>query len=126
MPFVMVHALEHAIEQKRALVKGVTEATCAAYDVPPATVTVYIQDYADGNYGHAGELGPNAVEQRAFIQIHALPRPAKQKRQLVKEITHAIVSAYGVPAGSVVVYIFDSEKTDCAHGGILIGDSENG
>jgi len=122
----MVHALEHGIEQKRALVKGVTEATCSAYDVLPATVTVYIQEYPEPNYGHAGELGREAVELRAFIQIHALPRPSKQKRQIVKGITDAVVSAYGMPAESVVVYIFDSEKADCAHGGILISDSETG
>ena len=124
MPFVMVHAPERGIEQKRALVKGVTTATCSAYDVVPETVTVYLQDYSDRNYGHAGELGREAVEHRAFIQIHAFPRPPELKRRLVKGITDAAVSAYGMPAKSVVVYIFDSEKGDCAHGGVLISDTE--
>jgi len=126
MPFVMVHALERGIGQKRALVKALTAATCSAYKVVPETVTVYIQDYPDQNYGHAGKLGLDATEQRAFIQIHAFPRPPELKRQLVKGITDAAVSAYDFPAKSVVVYIFDSEKTDCAHGGLLISDTENG
>jgi phenylpyruvate tautomerase PptA (4-oxalocrotonate tautomerase family) len=124
MPFIMVHSFARDEESKRALVKGVTEATCSAFQVEPGTVSVYIQDYQDVDYGHAGKLGREAAEHRSFIQVHALPRSVDLKRTLVKAITDVVVSAYGVAAKSVVVYVFDSEKHDCAHGGVLISDGD--
>ena len=126
MPFIMVHSFTRDEECKRALVKGVTEATCSAYAVVPGTVTVYIQEYGEGDYGHAGELGRAAPEHRSFIQVHALPRSVDMKRVLVRGITDAVVSAYDVPPKNVVVYVFDSEKHDCAHGGILLSDGDLG
>ena len=38
MPVVYVYGFERPIEKKREIVKGITEATCKAYDVPPEIV----------------------------------------------------------------------------------------
>ena len=44
------------MEKKRQIVKGITDATCAAYDVPPETVTVYLFDVPKENAAHGGVL----------------------------------------------------------------------
>ena len=56
MPSVYVYGFERPVENKREIVKGITEATCKAYDVPPEIVTVYIFDVPKENAAHAGIL----------------------------------------------------------------------
>lgn len=56
MPVVYVYGFERPIEKKREIVKGITEATCKAYDVPPEIVTVYLFDVPRENAGHGGVL----------------------------------------------------------------------
>ena len=56
MPVVYVYGFERPIEKKREIVKGITEATCKAYDVPPEIVTVYLFDVPRENAGHGGIL----------------------------------------------------------------------
>ncbi len=56
MPIVYVYGFERPVEKKREIVKGITEATCKAYDVPPETVAVYIFDVPKENAAHAGIL----------------------------------------------------------------------
>lgn len=57
MPFVQVYAYDgRTVEQKRALVKGVTEAVCQAYGVAPETVQVYIFDQPRDSASIAGVL----------------------------------------------------------------------
>lgn len=56
MPIVYVYGFERPVEKKREIVKGITEATCKAYDVPPEIVTVYIFDVPKENAAHGGVL----------------------------------------------------------------------
>lgn len=57
MPFVHVYAYDgRTVDQKRALVRGVTDAICRAYDVEPETVQVYIFDHPRDSAAHAGVL----------------------------------------------------------------------
>lgn len=60
MPIVYVYGFKRPIAKKRQIVKGITEATCKAYDVPPEIVTVYIFDVPRENAGHAGILASEA------------------------------------------------------------------
>ncbi len=56
MPVIYVYGFERPVEKKRQIVKSITEATCAAYDVEPETVTVYLFDVPKGNAAHGGVL----------------------------------------------------------------------
>jgi 4-oxalocrotonate tautomerase len=56
MPVIYVYGFERPVEKKRQIVKGITDATCAAYDVPPETVTVYLFDVPKENAAHGGVL----------------------------------------------------------------------
>ena len=57
MPLVTIRADEgRTIEQKRGLVKDITEAVCKNFNVPPEAVTVHIQEGKKENRGKAGKL----------------------------------------------------------------------
>ena len=56
MPVIYVYGFERPVEKKRQIVKGITDATCDAYDVSPETVTVYIFDVSRENAAHGGVL----------------------------------------------------------------------
>lgn len=57
MPRVIVQAVEgRSVEQKRALVKSITDAVVASYDVEPKTVTIVIEDIPRTNFAKAGVL----------------------------------------------------------------------
>ena len=123
MPFVVAYAFAATRAQKRAFVRVVTSAVCAAYGVEAATVAVYIFEIGDDDYGHAGETGDAAPEKRVFIQVHALPRPVRRKRALVDGITRAVSTSLDVPGEIVAVYIQDSPPGNVAHGGVLLADA---
>ena len=57
MPTVIVEADEgRTVEQKRGLVKDITDAVCNHFKVPPEAVTVYIHEGRKENRGKAGKL----------------------------------------------------------------------
>lgn len=57
MPRVIIQAVEgRSDDQKRALVKSVTDAVVMAYGVEPKTVTIVIEDIARSNFAKAGVL----------------------------------------------------------------------
>ena len=57
MPIVIVEADEgRTVEQKRALVKDITEAVCTNFQVEPQTVTILIHEQKKENRGKAGKL----------------------------------------------------------------------
>ena len=123
MPFVVAYAFAATAAQKRAFIRDVTGAVCAAYGVEAATVAVYLFEIGADDYGHAGETGEAAPEKRVFIQIHALSRPAGRKRVLVEGITRAASTSLDVPAEIVAVYIHDTPPGNVAHGGVLLADA---
>ena len=57
MPIIHIHLLEgRSIEQKRALVKEVTDAVCRTVSVPPEAVKIITHDMAKHDYSTAGVL----------------------------------------------------------------------
>lgn len=57
MPFIHVYAYEgRSVEQKRQLVKGMTDAVCSALGVKPETVHIYIFDQSPTDAAQAGVL----------------------------------------------------------------------
>ncbi|MFC1860369.1 2-hydroxymuconate tautomerase [Chloroflexota bacterium] len=57
MPFVIVKADEgRSIEQKRGLVKDITEAVCKNFNVPSQAVSIMIQEGKKENRARAGKL----------------------------------------------------------------------
>lgn len=57
MPLVIIHADEgRTVEQKRGLVKDITDAVCKNFDVTPETVSILIKEGKKENRGKAGKL----------------------------------------------------------------------
>ncbi|HTK84948.1 MAG TPA: 4-oxalocrotonate tautomerase [Patescibacteria group bacterium] len=57
MPIVQIHLLKgRTIEQKRALVKRVTEAVAETVNAPPEAVEVIISEMERENFSRAGVL----------------------------------------------------------------------
>ena len=57
MPLVTMKTLEgKTVEQKRALVKDITEAVVKNFEVSPTSVTIDIVDYSKENLASAGVL----------------------------------------------------------------------
>jgi 4-oxalocrotonate tautomerase len=57
MPTVIVEADEgRTIEQKRGLVKDITDAVCKNFNVTPQVVTIYIHEGKKENRGKDGKL----------------------------------------------------------------------
>ncbi len=57
MPTVIVEADEgRTVEQKRGLVKDITDAVCRNFKVPAESVTIYIHEGKKENRGKAGKL----------------------------------------------------------------------
>lgn len=57
MPYVTVKMLEgRTDDQKRALVKEVTEAVARTTNAPAENVTVFIEEMPTNHYGVAGQL----------------------------------------------------------------------
>jgi len=57
------------------------------------------------------------------IYIHAVEgRTIEQKRNLVKDVTDAVVKHFKVPADAVMVEIVESSKSSKAKGGVLFSD----
>jgi len=59
MPLVIVEALEgRTVEQKRGLVKDITDAVCKNFKTNPEIVTVLIHEVKGENISNAGKLMP--------------------------------------------------------------------
>lgn len=56
MPFVTVYQGPRSTDHKRDLVRRITDAFVAAYDLPAETVQVCIQEIPDDSFGTAGKL----------------------------------------------------------------------
>jgi 4-oxalocrotonate tautomerase len=57
MPKVTIQMFEgRTLEQKRALVKGVTDVVCQTCNAPPERVSIIIQEMNRENYSSAGVL----------------------------------------------------------------------
>lgn len=61
MPIIHVHLIEgRSLEQKRAMVKEVTDAVCRTVNVTPDHVKIIMHDMAKHDYATAGVLKSDA------------------------------------------------------------------
>ncbi|MBV2156654.1 4-oxalocrotonate tautomerase DmpI [Kitasatospora sp. SUK 42] len=56
MPIVTIQQGPREVEQKRELVKRITEAFVETLEVPAESVFVFVQEYQAENWGAAGKL----------------------------------------------------------------------
>ena len=56
MPTIHVYSFDRPIEQKRKLVKEITEVVCKTYEVKPEIVHVFLYPSPRENIAHAGLL----------------------------------------------------------------------
>ena len=57
MPRIIIQALSgRTIEQKRELVRRITDATVEVFGVPAETVTIWIEENSKDNFARAGVL----------------------------------------------------------------------
>ena len=57
MPFITIKAVEgRTVEQKRALVKDITDAVVKHFNAPPDAVSIDIVEYSRENLAKAGQL----------------------------------------------------------------------
>ena len=56
MPIINIQARSLPVERKRELVAQITEVVARAYQLPPETITVLIQELPAENIGVAGRL----------------------------------------------------------------------
>ena len=57
MPVITVKAIEgRTVQQKRALVKDITDAVVKNFDVPATAVSIDIVEYSKDNLASAGQL----------------------------------------------------------------------
>ena len=57
MPLVIIQADEgKTVDQKRGLVKDITDAVCKNFAVPPEAVSIYIREGKKENRARAGKL----------------------------------------------------------------------
>jgi 4-oxalocrotonate tautomerase len=62
MPEIVVHAIEgRSIEQKRGLIKDLTDAVVKHYDVDASTVTINIVESARENKARGGRLFSDTI-----------------------------------------------------------------
>jgi 4-oxalocrotonate tautomerase len=57
-----------------------------------------------------------------IVTIQQGPKTVEQKRELIKQITDAFVSAYDAPAESVFVWFHDVPTDSWGAGGKLVSD----
>ena len=59
------------------------------------------------------------------IYVHAFEgRTLEQKRNMVREVTEAVVRTLSVPADSVTIQIVECSREDMSRGGILYSDQK--
>lgn len=62
MPRIIIQANRgRTLDQKRGLVKGVTEAVCANFDVTPDQVTILFHEFDEENRAKGGVMAADQV-----------------------------------------------------------------
>jgi phenylpyruvate tautomerase PptA (4-oxalocrotonate tautomerase family) len=121
MPFIEITGDDRVDSVRTQICAGLTTSLAQAFDISPEIVTVYFHTVATRDYGHAGALAPPAAI-RNFLKVHAFPRELAMKRRAASSMTEAFVGATGIEPKNVVIYFFDRDPQDVAHGGILACD----
>ena len=121
MPFIEITGEDRSDSVRTQLCAKLTQSLAQAFDISPEIVTIYFHPIAARDYGHAGEFAP-PVAIRNFLKVHAFPRELARKRRAARSMTEAFVEATGIEPKNVVIYFFDRDPQDVAHGGNLACD----
>ena len=75
MPYLEILAPSAPEPRKRAASRALTDGVVEAFEVEPATVTLYFLPVALADYAHEGQLGHDGAGHgtRVFVKVHALP-----------------------------------------------------
>jgi 4-oxalocrotonate tautomerase len=134
MPRVTVEMLEgRTIEQKRALIKEICEATCEIFNIPPTHSMVRFDEIRFEDFGISGELRcdvslreghpvyGNILEPRLTVLL-SVGRTMDQKRAFVKRVSEKTAEILNVPLKSVVVFMLEMKLDEFAMGGVFYID----
>lgn len=121
MPFIEITGVNHKDELRQSLSARLTDGIAEAFDISREIVTVYFLTVGPRDYAHAGKLAPQA-EFRTFMKVHAFRRDVAMKRRAAKAMTDAFVATTGCDPKNVVIYFFDRDPQDVAHGGAMACD----
>lgn len=121
MPFIEITGSDQSEDERRRLCQRLTAGLSEAFGISGEIVTIYFHPVAPSGYAHAGVLAPPG-EMRSFLKVHAFQRDTSLKRRAAQLLTAAFVDVTGSEAKNVVVYFFDRDPQDVAHGGVLASD----
>ncbi|MBI4303939.1 MAG: tautomerase family protein [Chloroflexi bacterium] len=119
MPTVTVETIEgRTIDQKRGLVKDITQAVTKHFSVEPDTVFIYIYDIQRENWARGGKLYIDSYKNYdrgrtnwPRVVVSALKgRTIEQKKALVGDITTAVAKHFNVDPQSVTVSIRETSR----------------
>ena len=134
MPRIMVEILEgRSPDQKRALIKEISDAIVAAFKVPVQVVAVRVEDvkFTDLGNGNGNYLDFALYEGKAVYGGSGDPRitvfcteghSLEEKREAVKQISEKCVKILGVSLDEVKILINEAKKDQFAKGGKLLCD----
>lgn len=126
MPYLEILAPRAPEPRKRAASRALTDGVVEAFEVEPATVTLYFLPVDLADYAHEGHLGHDGGGQgtRVFVKVHAYRRTPAQRRALAAAITPALATCFATASHNVAVYFLDRERDEVAHDGHLASDEE--
>jgi phenylpyruvate tautomerase PptA (4-oxalocrotonate tautomerase family) len=101
----------------------VTDSIVDAFDVSPATVTVYFLPIDDAHYGHEGRMGAGPEGARVFAKLHAYRRELPARRAVAVAVTQAIATCFNTPSHNVALYFMDRARDEVAHDGHMASDA---
>jgi phenylpyruvate tautomerase PptA (4-oxalocrotonate tautomerase family) len=119
MPLLELSAFDPVYRRRADLSPALTEALSKAYGIGKEIITVYYFRIDRQEYAHAGAIPPAAADQRLFIKLHAFRRDRAKRQAAAEALTEAVVGITGIERESVIIYFFDREPDEVAHGGTL-------
>jgi phenylpyruvate tautomerase PptA (4-oxalocrotonate tautomerase family) len=125
MPFIEVFDFSAIDEQRRQAADAITGGLQQAFAINAQIITTYFLEITPRDYAYGGVLMPGPLVERIFIKIHALRRPAEQKRKAASLVSPGVAAAYGINPSDIAIYFFDREADEIAHGGQLEIDRRN-
>jgi len=133
MPQLLIHTYEeHTDDQKRALVKDLTETVCRAADVKPINVEVVFLKLNRNDRAICGKLMSDVQDLSALsddeipwliVQFQLFEgRSLAQKRLLAKGVTEDIAKHFAMNAGRIQIIFSEMNRMHNAIGGLLAVD----
>jgi 4-oxalocrotonate tautomerase len=126
MPVVIVEiSNERTVDQKRKLVKAITQAMIDCANCKPDNLHVTIHENKKENWGKAGVLSIDDKEEvKSFVLVELWKgRTVDQKRKLVKAITQAMIDCANCKPDHLHVGIHESTKDNWGREGIISIDA---